>query len=149
MSRAHHVTHSYTAARAENIRKLITALMAGQMARDEIGAMLQVGPSGVRKYLADLKGKVDKLYIEGEQVCRLAIGPDEARAYLGSLDVLVPARPVSVASSEVSRPGLGRRFHILADDTHYAIRVSRAPASRDWSVTALFGAGPARAEIRA
>lgn len=149
MTRAHHVTHSYTAARAENIRKLITALMVGQLARDEIGALLQVGPSGVRKYLADLKGKVDNLYVEGEQVCRLAIGADEARAYLGSLDVQVPARPVSVANPEISKPGPGRHFHILADDTHYAIRVSRAPVSRDWSVTALFGAGPARAEVRA
>lgn len=148
MTRAHHVTHSYTAARAENIRKLITALMAGQMARDEIGAMLQVGPSGVRKYLADLKGKVDKLYVEGEQVCRLAMRPDEAQAYLDSLVSHVPARPINVASSEIRMPIPGRRFHILADDTHYAIRVSRVPVARDWSVTALFGAGPARMEAR-
>jgi hypothetical protein len=149
MTRAHHVTHSYTAARAENIRKLIAALMVGQLARDEIGALLKVGPSGVRKYLADLKGKVDKLNIEGEQVCRLAISAKEAEVYLNSLDVQVPARPVNVASSEISMPSPGRRFHILADDTHYAIRVSRVPVARDWSVTALFGAGPARAEVRA
>lgn len=149
MTRAHHVTHSYTEARAANIRKLITALMAGQLARDEIGALLRVGPSGVRKYLADLKGKVDKLYIDGEQVCRLAMRPDEAQAYLDALMSHVPARPVSVVSSEISMPGPGRRFHILADDSHYAIRVSRAPVARDWSVTALFGAGPARVEVRA
>lgn len=148
MTRTHHVTHSYTAARAENIRKLITALMAGQLARDEIGALLQVGPSGVRKYLADLKGKVDKLYIDGEQVCRLAMRPGEAQAYLDSLGAQVPARPIGVASSEISMPAPGRRFHILADDTHYAIRVSRAPAARDPWVTALFGAGPACMEVR-
>ena len=36
--------------------------------------------------------------------------------------------------------GNGRHFHILADDTHYAIRVNRGPVTRDPLVAALFGA---------
>jgi hypothetical protein len=38
--------------------------------------------------------------------------------------------------------GTGRHFHILADDTHYAIRVNRSPVARDPLVAALFGAAP-------
>jgi hypothetical protein len=41
--------------------------------------------------------------------------------------------------------GSGRHFHILADDTHYAIRVNRSPVTRDPLVAALFGPAPGQA----
>ena len=156
MTRARHVTPRQTAARIERIRILINALLAGDMTRDEIGEVLQVGPSGVRKYLADLGEKVEiARHIDGTAtfvgfpVFCLAITPEAARAYLASLVTVAPARaaaaPISALSVAARDPS--RHFHILADDAHYAVRVSRTPAMRDPLVAALFGA--VRHEVRA
>src|SRR5690606_9408743 len=43
---------------------------------------------------------------------------------------------------EQNMAGSGRHFQILADDTHYAIRVNRSPVARDPLVAALFGPPP-------
>ena len=154
MTQVHHVPHSHTIARAERLRTLITSLLDGNLDRDQIGNVLQVGPSGVRKYLIELGsmlqivGRIDGTATTlGIPVYGLAITPEAAREYLASLAANPPARPRAAAKPVQALAIPGRRFHILYDDTHYPIRVSRAPAMRDPLVAALFGAG--RHEVRA
>lgn len=154
MTRAHHVTHGRTVERLDKIRKLIAALQLRQLMREDIAELLQMGPSGVRKYIADLKGVIEiARHVDptsrsvGEPVYRLAITADAATAYLASLATQAIARPVKEPKSELAVPGPGRHFHILADDTHYAIRVSRAIPTHD-PLHALFFRTSA-AEVRA
>jgi hypothetical protein len=156
MTRAHHVTHRKTTLRVERMRNLVKAMIAGDMTREEIGELLQVGPSGVRKYLADLIDIVGiARYVDGTAtfvgfpVYGLVINAKEAQSYMDSLVADAPPRatpePRSVCALAARDPS--RHFHILADDTHYPVRVSRAPVQRDVLVAAFFGAG--RHEVRA
>lgn len=141
MTRAHHVTHSYTTARAENIRKLITALMAGQLARDEIGALLQVSPSGVRKYLADLCQLVEVAREEGEQVCRLKVGAAAAGAYLDALAAQPPARPARPHPTilELAMRDPARHIHIMRDDEEFKPRMFRALPQHEPMMAHFYG----------
>ena len=152
MTRSRYVTPGRTAERMEKIRKLITALQEeGYLMRDEIGPMLGLGPSGVRKYLADLRGQVEASWDRGHITVRLTMSSSQTGAFLKRLAATAPARPtgISMTPARIAAAEPGRHFHILADDTHYAIHVSRAPVARDPMVAALFGAGPARMEVRA
>lgn len=156
MTRARHVTPRQTAARIEKMRNLVNALMAGELERDEIGQVLQVGPSGIRKYLAELGARVEVgRYIDpapgfhGFPVYRLAITQGEAREFLASIEVGALPRPrkESTSALAIAARNPTRHFHILHDDAHYMVRVDRAPAMRDPLVAAFFGAG--RHEVRA
>ena len=150
MTRARHVTPCHTAGRIERTRTLISALqLRGRMTRDEIGDVIQLGPSGVRKYLADLGDKVALEYDAGQQYCRLTLGAQEAAAYVTQLAIEAAGRPRSGRPSDFDKASRdpSRHFHILADDAHYAIRLNRAPIGRDPLVAALFGVG--RIEARA
>lgn len=155
MTRARHVTPRQTAARIEKLRNLVTALLAGAMTRDEIGEVLLVGPSGVRKYLADLSGKVGVTrYVDGTEASQglpvygLTITAAEAQDYLAGLAIGAPTRAVTEPKSVVTIAARdpSRHFHILEDDVHYSVRVSRTPVQRDVLVAAFFGAG--RHEVR-
>jgi hypothetical protein len=150
MTRARYVTHSNTAARIQKIRDLITTLQARQLRRDELGNILKVGPSGVRKYLSDLRDLVEVVFVGGEALCRLVAGA-AVQAFLSSLATAAPARPVAPRQTPecIAAREPGRRFHILADDAHYPVRISREPAARDPLVAALFGAPAGGMEARA
>jgi len=150
MTRARYVTHSQTAARLAKLRTLITTLQVRQLRRDEICNLLQVGPSGVRKYLADLRGLVATVFDAGVAVCRLVGAAEKVQAFLAGLGAMAPGRPVTAAPSpeRIAARDPRRHFHILADDEHYAIRVSRALPARDPMVAAFFGAGPAAVGAR-
>lgn len=143
MSRAHHVTHSYTAARIDRMRSLIAALKVRPLARDEIGAVLAVGPSGVRKYLVDLRGMYEVDTIVGEDFIRLTAGNEQTFAFLASLKVSTKARQVKKAP----KIDPSRHIHIMRDDAHFPVRSHRAPIVRDALVAALFG--PRGGEARA
>jgi hypothetical protein len=140
MTRAHHVTHGRTTERLEKIRKLVAALQEGQLPHDQVGPLLELGPSGVRKYLADLRGKVQLTVDRGEKVLRLAITSDSAQAYL---DSLAPKVPTSGRKGRVSELALAERdpkrhIHIMRDDEYYQVRVSRSIPAPDPLVVALF-----------
>jgi hypothetical protein len=143
--------HARTAERLEKIRTLITALQAGPMSRDEIGDLLEMGPSGVRKYLADLASRVKQVPAGAETMIRLAMSVDQVDAYLAELATQAPARPVTASRTPqaIAARDPRRHFHILEDDEHYAIRVSRAKPARDPLVAAFFGAGAVAMESRA
>lgn len=146
MTRARYVTHSQTVARLAKLRTLITTLQERQLRRDEIGNILQVGPSGVRKYLADLRDLVATVFDAGVAVCRLVAAAEKVQAFLAGLGAMAPGRPAAApppSPDRIAARDPGRHFHILADDEHYSIRVSQAAPARDWAVAALFGAGPA------
>lgn len=155
MTRARHVTHRKTAARVEKLRILINALLANQMERDAIGQLLQVGPSGVRKYIAELGAMVTRRVdvsaaLESVTVYRLAITAAEAQAYLDDLTSNTCARAVVEPKSSLLAAARdpSRHFHIMRDDAHFSVRVSRTPPMRDPMVAALFG-GAGRHEVRA
>lgn len=142
MTRARHVTPCHTAGRIERICNLVRAFQArGAMTRAEIGDVLKIGPSGVRKYLTDLGENVAFGYIGGQQLCRLTLGADEAAAFIVQLTTEAAGRPRPVRPSDfdIAKRDPARRFHILADDEHYPIRIRRDQVVRDPLVAAFFG----------
>ncbi len=158
MTRLRHVTPRQTALRLERICNLVTTLLERDLARDEVASLLKVTPSGARKYVGDLRaaGVIELArYVRGtatalgEPVYTLTMTAEKAQEYLASLATNLPTRAArpsksafSVASSDPSR-----RFHIMADDAPFSIRISRVPPMRDPLVAAFFGAG--RHEVRA
>jgi predicted transcriptional regulator len=148
MTRAHHVTHGRTAERLEKIRKLVTALQDRDMRREDIADLLAMGPSGVRKYIADLResGVMEiARYADGTATFlgyaeyRLALGVDETREYLANL----AAAPTSGRKDRISELALAERdpkrhIHIMQDDEYYQVRVSRSIPAPDPLVVALF-----------
>ncbi|MCG2584440.1 winged helix-turn-helix domain-containing protein [Massilia sp. TS11] len=147
---------SATQRRIENMQKLIKELANHEMLADEIAWFLKFSPSGARKYIRDLReaGVIELArYVEGtatylgKAVYQITPDPERVKAFLAA--IVQPKREAPAARRE--RPSLreqnmagsGRHFHILADDTHYAIRVNRTPVMRDPLVAALFGDGPA------
>jgi len=151
MTRSRHVTPGRTTERLEKIRKLITALQAGPRTRADIGALLEMGPSGVRKYLADLAGRVKAVADGPETHIHLVMRADQVDAYLGELAAQAAARPVVPPRSPegIAARDPRRHFHIMSDDEHYAIRVLRKLPDHDPVHVAFFGAAPARMEARA
>ena len=148
---------SATLRRIENMQKLIGELSVHEMLADEIAWFLKFSPSGARKYIRDLRdaGVIELArYIEGtatylgKAVYQITPDPERVRAFLAA--IVQPKR--DGAAPRKDRPGLreqsmagsGRHFHILADDTHYAIRVNRGPVMRDPLVAALFGSAPSQ-----
>jgi len=144
---------SATLRRIENMQKLIGELSMHEMLADEIAWFLKFSPSGARKYIRDLReaGVIELArYIEGtatylgKAVYQLTPDPDRVKAFLAAIVQPkregAPPRKERPGIREQSMAGAGRHFHILADDTHYAIRVNRGPVMRDPLVAALFGA---------
>ena len=145
MTRAHHVTHSYTAARIERMRSLISALQVKPLTRDQIGALLEVGPSGVRKYLVDLRGKFVQSMEAGEEVIRLVLSQAETTVFLADLSAAASARakPKAPPAPAVDP---SRRIHIMLDDGPYKVRPHRGTPAHEPMMAYFFGM--AHAEIR-
>lgn len=153
---AHQLPHGQTVSRAERLHLLVTTLQSSELMREDIGSLLKVGPSAVRKYVQDLDGVIEiARFVDGTStflgypVYRLAMTLEQAEEYLASLATAPVARrsKPSMSALSVAARDPSRHFHILADDTHYAIRVSRSPVARDPLVAALFG--PRAVEMRA
>jgi hypothetical protein len=149
MTRARYVTPGQTAARIEKMRRLVAALLVGPLSRDAIGNLLEMGPSGVRKYLSDLGNRVTAARGEDGLLCYLAMTPEQAQAYLAQLGSVPVARPTGIPkrAKDVATIGAGRHIHIMQDDEHYSVRLHSAPVARDPLVAAFFGARGA--EVRA
>ncbi|CAN7458053.1 winged helix-turn-helix domain-containing protein [Pseudoduganella sp. LjRoot289] len=144
---------SATLRRIENMQKLIAELQQHEMLADEIAWFLKFSPSGARKYIRDLRdaGVIELArYIEGtatylgKAVYQLTPDPERVKMFLAAIVQPkregAPPRKERPSLREQAMAGAGRHFHILADDTHYAIRVNRGPVTRDPLVAALFGA---------
>jgi hypothetical protein len=123
MTRLRHVTPGRTVERLDRLRILVGELQSGEMSRAAIGALLEMGPSGVRKYLVDLRGMIALRADDGDQVCRWTASADATRAYLATLSTTAaaaPARPRPAVRIDTSR-----HIHIMRDDEHFAVRVLR------------------------
>jgi len=142
---------SRTRDRIAAMRRLVEKLAIGEMPGDEISRSLKLSPSCCRKYLVDLidGGIVDlarreprsKLGRLGQPVYKLVASQQKIERFFEDALVVKPDSEPKV-DLRTMLAGAGRHFHILADDTQYAIRVSCAPAMRDPLVAAFFG--PAR-----
>jgi hypothetical protein len=156
MTRAHHVTHGRTAERLDNIRKLITALQVRQLMREEIAELLQMGPSGVRKYLADLRGVIEVArYVDGtatqlgQPVYCLAITGGSARDYLASLSAQAPTsgRKGRISELTIAERDPNRHIHVMRYDAHFAVRVSRAIPAHPPMMLHLYGRAGGEARV--
>jgi len=147
MTRASYVTPGQTAARLDNLRRLVGALLVGPLSRAAIGNLLEMGPSGVRKYLADLGARVTSARGDEGLMCYLTITPEQAHAYLAQLAAAPVSRPTGVPKRprDVATNGAGRHIHVMHDDSHFAVRLHSAPAARDPLVAAFFGLRAAEA----
>lgn len=148
MTRSHSTPNSHTATRLTRLRILVGAFLNGEMTRGDMADLLQLSLSGIRPYIKDLRHiiVVDRYidpttYSPGDPVYCLAVTAAEATAYMATLGNAPAAPPVRAARSEMSKAQRDpyRHFHIMADDAHYAIRVSRAAPARDPLVAAFFG----------
>jgi len=146
MTRSIQAQNSHTAARIEKLRQLIEILQAGQRRASDVCNLLKVGPTCVRRYVADLGGLI-KLVREGaESVYRLVASAEKVETFLAGLIAKAAARPATPPRTPegIAARDSRRHFHILADDEHYAVRVSRATPARDPMVAAFFGPAPAQ-----
>jgi hypothetical protein len=133
----------HTQVRIAKIKQLIAALSLHEMRRDEIETLLEFSPSGSRKYVVDLGNAhiIELARFEdvkpgrmGHPVYRLTADADLAREFLADLDLstIVPRRkPLPRKQSDVMLCGPSRRFHLMQDDTHFAVRVSGLAVSPD------------------
>lgn len=137
-----------TRRRLDNLRRLIASFSLSQMEAADICDLLQFSPSGARKYIRDLReARVIEVarYIDGttkylgRPLYKLTADQVLITAFMAQLNSELPAAPRSYAPKPIKELGAGCRLHIMADDTHYAVRVSRAPAVRDALVAAFFG----------
>jgi len=148
MTHSHSAFNGRTTARLASLRKLVEALAVREMTRSEIAKLLGIGESAARTYIADLREHLTILHCEAlitwplsPGVYRLTASPEAITAYLESMDAAT-ARPARASSMEIAARDPRRHFHILGDDEHYAVRVSRAAPARDPMVAALFGPAP-------
>jgi hypothetical protein len=120
------------------------------MTRDQIAGLLGMGPSGARKYVADLNGLTSLTFVGAEQFHRWTANANKTRAFMASLDALAarPMRAPRTALSIATRDP-SRHFHILADDEHFSVRVSRCAPARDPMALPVAFFGQAQTEQRA
>lgn len=130
MSRGRHVTPSRTVERIERVRTLIAALQVSDMSRDEVGGLLSIGPSGVRKYMVDLGSIIESVWVAGHLVCRLTRDADKVASYLAELDKKSPVRPIKPrpCALTIAAQDPARHFHIMEDDVDFPVRIPRIPA---------------------
>lgn len=138
-----------TQRRLDNMRLLVEALGQREMLADEICDLLKFSPSGARKYIRDLReAGVAELarYVDGTAtyigMAVYTITPDAERVRTFLAGLAQPRAPAPLSRGRLNRfaaAGAGRHFHIIDDDTHYAVRVSRVQVFRDPLVVALFG----------
>lgn len=140
MTRASYVTPGQTAARIENLRRLVVELLVRSMRREEVGDFLEMGPSGVRKYIKELGDRVSIVRTPDGPVYFIAMTLEQAQSYLKQLAAVPVSRPTGRPKAIAERTlDSSRRIHIMKDDSHYSVRLHSAPAARDPLVAAFFG----------
>lgn len=140
-------------ARVNNMRMIIDALKCGELVRDDIGGMLGFSPSGVRKYLSDLRDSgivvVDRLieatkHCPGIPVYHLTDDADLVERFLADLDANT-VRPKRATKNLIKvLRDTSRHIHIMNDDEGHNPRIEKVtPARRDEMVAMFFGPVPA------
>lgn len=130
--------HGRTAARVANTKKLIEALAISAMTRDDICQLLQLGPSGARKYITDLResGIMEVSALDSRHrpsAYSLVDNPSHIAAFIADLDVSRPfcSRGARSSNLAIAKRNPGRHFHPSQDGATFAVRVSTAPVAPD------------------
>lgn len=138
----------HTQRRIDNMRRLIAALSFNHMEADDIGDFLQFSPSGVRKYIRDMReARIIDIarYIDGtakylgRPLYKLTADRAVLDAFMAQLNSEFPAAPRGSTPKPIKEVEEGHRLHIMDHDTNYPVRISRVLAVRDDLVAALFG----------
>lgn len=131
--------------RRANIRRIIESLRVAPMMRFEVRELLAMSPSGARKYIRELLGAGVIEYSRfvggrpgylGEPEFVLSEDVDRVVDFLSVLDAAptrtwLNSKDKHHMDASHRTTGAGRRFHILADDEHYPVRVSKEPPAPD------------------
>jgi len=139
-----------TLRRIEKLQALVAELTVRELDVHAAAHFLQCSPSSARNYILELCDAAIAMPPPGAGECAadgqtyhlnaLADG-EQIRHYLAQL--AAPRLRGSAASKGRRPSGLRcgeRYFHIIADDTQFALQPSIAPVQRDPLVAALFGA---------
>lgn len=129
--------------RRANIRRIIDALGIEPMMRDQVRALLAMSPSGARKYIKTLNVagvmEINRYvggtnYYLGEPEYVLSEDADLVARFLVELDT-TPSRSYPGSKHkqhlDAAHHATGRHFHIMSDDEHYPVRVSKEPPAAD------------------
>lgn len=143
---------SATERRVDNFKLLLKAMEETPLMSDQISALLKFSPSGTRKYVREMReaGAIEiKCFVEGTATYvgrpLYQLGePARVAQFLVDIQsqngVGKPGPKAAIATSAQHLADKSRHFHVMADDVHYAIKVTRiGPVVRDPLVAALFG----------
>jgi hypothetical protein len=149
-----------TARRFENINAIISTLRQCEMTREHIQTLLKFSPSGARKYVRELVNAGVMVVSHLEHVPRISNKGQAQQIHWFKLTdnediidnvlaVILRKEKEKVPREPAPRVLTGdpsRHFHIMADDTHYPVRVQhkKIPAP-DPLLAAFFG----RAQVEA
>ncbi|MYM92369.1 ArsR family transcriptional regulator [Duganella vulcania] len=142
-----------TSARLEKMQSLVTQMQGREMSLYDIQRFLKFSDTGAKKYVTKLRevGIVEALQgadgtatTPGRQLFKVTADPARLKAGFASLAEKVKkaaSRSNTAVKSRLGKDDAGnaRRFHILADDEDFAVKLSRHRPVRDPLVAALFG----------
>lgn len=129
----------HQARRIERMKSLVAALQKEDLARDQIAALISVGPSGTRKYLTALNAAGILEYRGPADPAQRYASPPiyglvKSSARVAAFLAAVCAGKVKHGSGKAKakkKPDPTRHFHIMADDAAFLVRVRRAPVGPD------------------
>lgn len=154
-----------TLRRTENIKTLVETLKGRRMTASEISELLGFSPSGIRKYLRDLK-ELEIIEVQGHEpntngkawvgsaLYGLIVGCEERVENLLKLlseqtrEVQEKKEKTELnAKNALIQIDQGHHIHKMGDDSPFNLRSSRIPVHRDPLVAALFGMGNAQSKV--
>jgi hypothetical protein len=137
------------------LRSLVEELQRRDMSRDDIRSLLGLSGTGSRRYIANLRAVLTVARrvgatpnSRGQYVYRIDPDAERVERHLAAVEAgEKPGATQAQSEIQIAARTPGRRFHILADDAKYAIRVHRGPVARDPLVAAFFGAVAMEARV--
>lgn len=126
------------AKRIDNMKRLVDELGLRLMTPADMGQFLGFSPSGVRKYLADLReARILEAhgtdFVSGRMNYGVVDDPAQVAAFLAGLASArkdAPSRRMK-SNVDLALSDKSRHFHLLQDDAYYAIRVSKVVVAPD------------------
>lgn len=125
--------------RVAKTKELIDELRERNMTRNDMGEFMQFSPSGVRKYLADLRAAhivevIDEHDpVTGQELYALIDNADQVQAFIDSLEAI--ARPCAGGGAptqlQMALRDKSRTFHLMQDDAFYSVRIRRGAIAPD------------------
>lgn len=135
-----------TERRIDNFRRLLAELGSREMYFNEIMSLLQFSNSGTRKYITELREahvivfvRCDKGYpFVQRSTYRLSPNKEAVDAFLAIIHKPNCERYKKKVRDDLA-DGNKRTVHVMEDDAHFAVRLSKVTVRRDPLVEFLFG----------